>query len=433
MTRLLTIMGSGETSPTMVKPHREVFEHLSASAHTADAAIPSVFLDTPFGFQENADELSAKTVQYFKVSLNRIVDVAGLCDVAAATTLEREVAFNTIRQARFVFAGPGSPTYALRQWAGTPLPELLAEKLQTGGAVTFSSAAALTLGISTVPVYEIYKSGADPYWLDGLDLLTPFGLPVAVIPNYNNTEGGHHDTRFCYLGERRLRMLEELLPAGAFVLGVDEHTGVILDLDTDTAKVVGLGVVTVRRNGISMEIPSGETVPIDLLRDHPSTRSGTSTARSAPVLTSVVDDNPIAGTVSTKVTASLASDVERCSAEFDLSIEQRDAAGAVAAILDLDDAIRDWSADTLQSAEMDKARALLRSMIIRLGDASRSGLTDPRDVLGPLVEIALSARSEVRRAKLYDLSDQIRDELALAGVEVRDTADGQIWELTDPD
>jgi len=433
MTRLLTIMGSGETSPTMVKPHREVFEHLSASALTADAAIPSVFLDTPFGFQENADELSAKTVQYFKVSLNRIVDVAGLCDVATATTLEREVAFNTIRQARFVFAGPGSPTYALRQWAGTPLPELLAEKLQTGGAVTFSSAAALTLGISTVPVYEIYKSGTNPHWLDGLDLLTPFGLPVAVIPHYNNTEGGHHDTRFCYLGERRLRILEELLPAGAFVLGVYEHTGVILDLDKDTAKVVGLGVVTVRRNGISMEIPSGETVPIDMLREHPSARSGTSTARSAPVLTPAADDSPIAGTVSTKVAASLASDVERCSAEFDLSIEGRDAAGAVAAILDLDDAIRDWSADTLQSVEMDKARALLRSMIIRLGDASRSGLTDPRDVLGPLVEIALSARSEVRRAKLYDLSDQIRDELALAGVEVRDTADGQMWELTKPD
>ena len=433
MTRLLTIMGSGETSPTMVKPHREVFEHLSASALTADAAIPLVFLDTPFGFQENADELSAKTVQYFKVSLNRIVDVAGLCDVATATTLEREVAFNTIRQARFVFAGPGSPTYALRQWAGTPLPELLAEKLQTGGAVTFSSAAALTLGISTVPVYEIYKSGTNPHWLDGLDLLTPFGLPVAVIPHYNNTEGGHHDTRFCYLGERRLRILEELLPAGAFVLGVDEHTGVILDLDKDTAKVVGLGVVTVRRNGISMEIPSGETVPIDMLREHPSARSGTSTARSAPVLTPAADDSPIAGTVSTKVAASLASDVERCSAEFDLSIEGRDAAGAVAAILDLDDAIRDWSADTLQSVEMDKARALLRSMIIRLGDASRSGLTDPRDVLGPLVEIALSARSEVRRAKLYDLSDQIRDELALAGVEVRDTADGQMWELTKPD
>jgi cysteinyl-tRNA synthetase len=54
-------------------------------------------------------------------------------------------------------------------------------------------------------------------------------------------------------------------------------------------------------------------------------------------------------------------------------------------------------------------------------------------VLGPFVEIALSARSEVRLAKLYDLSDQIRDGLAEAGVEVRDTADGQIWELITPE
>ena len=47
MTRLLTIMGSGETSPTMVKPHREVFEQLSASSSVAGAPILSVFLDTP--------------------------------------------------------------------------------------------------------------------------------------------------------------------------------------------------------------------------------------------------------------------------------------------------------------------------------------------------------------------------------------------------
>jgi hypothetical protein len=432
MTRLLSIMGSGETSPTMVKPHREVFERLSASAPIADTPVPAVFLDTPFGFQENADELSAKTVEYFKVSLNRVVDVAGLCDVAAVTTFEREVAFNAIRQSRFVFAGPGSPTYALRQWAGTPLPELLAEKLETGGAVTFSSAAALTLGISTVPVYEIYKSGADPHWLEGLDLLTPIGLPVAVIPHYNNTEGGHHDTRFCYLGERRLRMMEALLPEGAFVLGVDEHTGVILDLDADTAKIVGLGVVTIRRNGISMEIPTGETVSIDVLREGPTTSSATSSGRKVSSAEPVID-NSVADTASKKVEASLATDVDRCRAEFDRSMEQRDAAGAVAATLDLDDAIRGWSADTLQSDEMDKARALLRSMIVRLGEASRGGLTDPRDVLGPLVEIALSARSEVRLAKLYDLSDQIRDGLAEAGVEVRDTADGQTWELITPE
>ena len=254
MTRLLTIMGSGETAPTMVKPHRTVFERLEAGAPDA---VPAVFLDTPFGFQENADELSAKTVAYFETSLTRTIGVAGLQRIETTSTLQREAAFARIRLARFVFAGPGSPTYALRQWAGTPVPDLLAEKLRTEGAVTFSSAAALTLGLATVPVYEVYKSGADPYWLDGLDLLSPIGLPVAVIPHYNNAEGGHHDTRFCYLGERRLAMMERLLPDGAFVLGLDEHTGVILDLEADTASVVGLGVLTLRRLQVWLSEPLG--------------------------------------------------------------------------------------------------------------------------------------------------------------------------------
>jgi hypothetical protein len=228
-------------------------------------------------------------------------------------------------------------------------------------------------------------------------------------------------------------MMEALLPEGAFVLGVDEHTGVILDLDADTAKIVGLGVVTIRRNGVSMEIPTGETVPIDVLREGPASSSAQATGRSVPSSDPAVTENSVAAAASKKIEASLAADVDRCSAEFDRSMEQRDAAGAVAATLDLDDAIRGWSADTLQSDEMDKARALLRSMIVRLGEASKGGLTDPREVVGPLVEIALSARSEVRLAKLYDLSDQIRDGLAAAGVEVRDMADGQIWELITPE
>ncbi len=115
--------------------------------------------------------------------------------------------------------------------------------------MTFASAAALTLGSHTVPVYEIYKVGEEPRWLDGLDLLTPLGLPVAVIPHYDNAEGGTHDTRFCYLGERRLAVLERMLPSDHFVLGVDSHTALVLDLVAGTATVMGLGGVTVRAGG----------------------------------------------------------------------------------------------------------------------------------------------------------------------------------------
>ena len=271
--RILAIMGSGETAPTMRGPHRAIFERLDAGR---GAPVDAVLLDTPFGFQENAPILAAKATEYFRDAVGREVVVAGLgrTDTGDVVAVERGV--SRVRNADWVFAGPGSPTFALEQWRNTPVPDALAEKLRSGGAVVFSSAAVLTLGVATVPVYEIYKVGLDPYWVPGLDVLSEIGLNVAVIPHYDNQEGGNHDTRFCYLGERRLALLEPELPDGAFVLGIDEHTGVIIDLDTDTAEIVGKGAVTLRRNGESVRIESGTTVEVDTLRAGPTHRSRSS-------------------------------------------------------------------------------------------------------------------------------------------------------------
>ncbi len=223
--RILAIMGSGETAPAMAKVHRALFDRFDGGP------VPAVILDTPYGFQENADELSARTMTFFETSVGNPVEVASLRSrdvdaLAAATALAR------IREARYVMAGPGSPSYALHQWSGGPIPDALAEKTTGGGILTMASAAALTLGVVTIPVYEIYKVGEDPRWLEGLDLLgRATGLRAAVVPHYDNAEGGNHDTRFCYMGERRLRMLEALLPEDVFVLGVDSHTALVLDLD----------------------------------------------------------------------------------------------------------------------------------------------------------------------------------------------------------
>ncbi|MBV9660979.1 MAG: hypothetical protein JO337_07470, partial [Acidimicrobiales bacterium] len=183
MTRLLVIMGSGETAPTMVKPHRAVFDQLGED-------VPAVVLDTPYGFQANADDISARTVSYFAQSVGRPVQVARLGDRTATDPLQRAQALAAVAAARWVFAGPGSPSYALRQWRGSELPELLGDKLRQDGCVVFASAAALTLGRYTVPVYEIYKVGADPFWLEGLDLAGFLGPSVAIIPHYDNAEGG---------------------------------------------------------------------------------------------------------------------------------------------------------------------------------------------------------------------------------------------------
>lgn len=418
--RILTLMGSGETAPTMVKVHREVVGRLGKAARAA-------LLDTPYGFQENASELAQKAVQYFAESVVTELSVAGLTRILGGDPVAIERGFNLLRTSTYVFAGPGSPTYALHQWTGSPLHSILADKLRTGGAVTFASAAALTLGRVTVPVYEIYKAGEEPHWLDGLDVLGSIGLPVALIPHYDNAEGGHHDTRFCYLGERRLRMLEAALPERHHVLGVDEHTAVILDLDADTATVIGRGVVSVRHAGSTVTYPAGTVVPIDVLRfpDAAATHSG-----SHAVATPAVADPEIAETEPGADAASLGATTQRLGAAFADALAAGNGDGAVRAALDLEAAIHAWSADTLQSEEADEARRMMRSMISRLGEAAGQGLADPRERVAPFVETLLELRGEVRKDKRYDLSDLIRDRLAASGIEVRDTPTGPAWLLT---
>jgi hypothetical protein len=394
----------------MVPTHRMISRLLPSPAR-------ATLLDTPYGFQENAPELASKAVEYFNTSINMKLDVAGLTSLIDADALTVERGLQLVADAHYVFAGPGSPTYALRQWSGSPLAGLLVKKLRDGGVVTFASAAALTLGKFTLPVYEIYKAGADPYWLEGLNILGEIGINAVVIPHYNNAEGGHHDTRFCYMGERRLSAMERELAEEIFVLGIDEHTGLVLDLDANTATVVGKGVVSLRLRGNTSEIASGEVFSIDRLRN-PWSDSQTSVAvaitESAPVVIETVDSN-------------LRQATDRLNDAFAAALIAGDADAAARAALELDDAIASWSADTLQSDDAEYARSVLRSMVTRLAGAATGGLRDPREVVGPFVQILLDLRAQVRADKRFDLSDMIRDRFTEINVEVRDTPQGVEW------
>jgi cyanophycinase-like exopeptidase len=408
-------MGSGETSPTMVKTHRALFDRLGP------APVPAVLLDTPFGFQENADDIAAKALAYFQDSVGREVGLASFRS-ANAPIVEREKALEAVREARYVFAGPGSPSYALRQWRGTAIPDLLRDKLRSGGCVVFSSAAALTVGSVTVPVYEVYKVGEAPHWLEGLGLLREAGLDVAVIPHFNNAEGGNHDTRYCYLGERRLALLEAELPDGAFVLGVDEHTGLIVDLGEGTVAVVGLGVVTVRAGTRTATIPAGETVAVSRLAEMAAELRGGAGAQQVQSPAAEPEPLPAGPAVSP-----LLESVTRLTAAFDAALAERDVERAVGAALELADELDAWSNYT--SDEMDRGRAALRSMIVRLGQLAAIGAQDPAEAVGPFVEAMLDLRSSARAEERWADSDAVRDRLGGLGVEVQDTPEGVSWRL----
>jgi hypothetical protein len=423
--RVLAIMGSGETSPTMVKTHRALFARLGANA-------PAVVLDTPYGFQENAPELALRAVAYFGESVGRRIEIAGLLAPASADPVTLAEGLERVRRSDYVFSGPGSPTYALRQWHSTAIPSLLAEKLSGGGVVTFASAAALTLGSHSVPVYEIYKAGEDPRWIDGLDLLAAFGVRVAVVPHYDNAEGGHHDTRFCYLGERRLSLLERELPAGTYVLGVDEHTGLVIDIDADVATVVGNSTVTLRRDGQSVVLPSGSQLSIDELA-RGELGGGGRAVRTADGLVELVHaagvDAGARSADAVEPSTSLAAETAMQEERFDAALSAGDARAAASAVLELEAALHAWSADTLQSDERDRARMALRSMVVRLAGAAEVGLVPRVAVVGPFVEALVGVRAQARGAGQFELADLVRRGLIELGVEVRDGVDGTGWVL----
>ena len=436
--RLLTIMGSGETAPTMVKVHRAVVERLGPGA------VHGVLLDTPFGFQTNAAEIASKAVAYFRDSVGATLEVAGLRRAADLEGPGGDAIVARLAAAPLVFAGPGSPTYALRQWQGTLVPPVLAEKLGLGGALTFASAAALTLGVVTVPVYEVYKVGEDPRWVPGLDLLAPVGLNVALIPHYDNAEGGTHDTRFCYLGEDRLAGLEGALPDGAFVLGVDEHTALSIDLDAHVAAVAGHGGVTVRVRGRSARIEAGETVALarivelatelasgggrserDPDRDVERDSHGTSPAPAG----AGTPESQAAGRSGAAAGPPLLAAIRRIEESFRTARAASDVPAMVGALLALDDELWAWGADTLQSDAMDRGRASLRSMVAELGELAAHGARDPAGVVGPFVELALTLRDAARRERRFADADAVRDGLVALGVEVNDTPEGSQWRL----
>lgn len=414
--RILAIMGSGETAPTMAKVHRALFNRLGSEP------VPAVILDTPYGFQENADDVSARMVQFFRERLGRAVAVATYRrrDVDAVTTAS---AVALVRGSRFLIAGPGSPSYALRQWAGGPIPTAIVDRLQSGGVVTMASAAALTLGVSTIPVYEIYKVGEAPHWLPGLDILGELtGLRAAVVPHYDNAEGGNHDTRFCYIGERRLLDLEQQLAEGAFVLGVDGHTALILDLERGRASVAGRGGVTVRARGRTTILPSGTEIDVQELGD-----IARRLAHDAPV--DVGWDAP--KTANRRMPRPPSADeqpqsIRMAAAEFEGAfvdaMARHDRHASVAALLDLDLAIERWTRSGKDSPDLDDAQSILHALISRLADPESFGAPADDAALARLVADLIKVRDGARDSGQWTSADGIRDALAAAGVQIRDGA-----------
>ncbi|MEE8430300.1 MAG: hypothetical protein V3S16_03545, partial [Candidatus Desulfatibia sp.] len=361
-----------------------------------------------------------KAVAYFDSHVQHPMSIASFTSAEAASSYEAQQALQTLRQADFILIGPGSPTYAIRQWRQTLIPDIFTERIQNGGCLVAASAAALTVGRFTLPVYEIYKVGEKPYWFDGINILGRFGFDLAVIPHWNNAEGGTHDTRFCYMGESRFKVLESQLPEDVAVLGLDEHTACIIELEKGQVRIEGLGRVTLRRGGVEKIFEKGDCFGLDILR---GLDVGDQERLQSPV--AGVAAPPDAGDVE----GSFWETVRTLESVFDEGLEKHDSKKTVNALLELDRSI--WQAhQELESEEfISQAREILREQIVLLGTRLASAPQSTEDCLAPLVEELLNLRNYFRGKKQWADADAIRECLEKVDVTIEDTKEGSRWRL----
>lgn len=370
----IAIFGSGELAPSMVKIHRLLLKGLDNPHPT--------FIDSTFGFQENADELTSKAKDYFRDHYKSNLSVASLRQEVDATPSNLARYRTELSQSNYIFAGPGSPSYALKMFHLARLGELLWPRLNDPLVLCFASAASTTLGEFALPVYEIYKAGHDPSWLEGINIFSHLGLRVAIVPHYDNHEGATHDTRFCYIGERRLNLLEEKLPADASILGVDEHTAAIVDTATRAVSVWGRAAVTVRRAGQEIVFRDGDSFQLDELM--PS-QAHTAQARIPQ---------------------------RRHDDEIDTPLQKLNAKGAVDTLLNL--------------LEQGNTEALTR-YLIELEEPLAQGFREQSEILAPVMKVLMDLRDRARAEKNFALSDEIRDGLIALGFAILDSPEGSQW------
>jgi cyanophycinase-like exopeptidase len=260
----IVLFGSGETSTSGQKVFDFLFRRLPPHPRI-------VLLETPAGFELNSAQVIGRVDDFLKHRLqnyNPQTEIISARKRGTPFSPDDDQIAAPILHADMIFAGPGSPSYAVRQLRDSLTWQYILARHRLGATLAFSSAAVISISAQALPVYEIYKVGEDPHWKPGLDFFAPYGLPLIFIPHWNNNDGGYElDTSRCFMGRARFELILKMLPKGQIVVGIDEHTALILDCTDQCCSVMGKGRVTILKDQEHWEITTGESFSLSELMD----------------------------------------------------------------------------------------------------------------------------------------------------------------------
>jgi len=240
----ITFLGSGETSLAGGR----IFETL---ARNLPKPLKICILETPAGFELNSDQVAGRVAEFLRTRLQNYkpqIDVIPARKRGTDFSPDDPEILKPLLRADMVFLGPGSPTYAVRQLKDSLAWDILRARHRLGATLIFASAATISVGAWALPVYEIFKVGEDVHSVPGLNLFADFGLDLSFIPHWNNAEGGVDlDTSRCFVGIDRFIEWCNTLPDDSTTLGLDEHTGIIIDFQTAECQILGVSSVSLVR------------------------------------------------------------------------------------------------------------------------------------------------------------------------------------------
>lgn len=234
--RFLLLFGSGEIAPTSVDIYRSTFLQLGKRDLTIS------LITTPAGFQPNVSSVYGEIKDFMLAALPDFNLNIQLVSVNTRVDADNEDYITQIQTSDILFLGPGSPTYGIKHLKGSGVLRKIIDQVKSSATLILASAATITFSAHSLPVYEIYKVGEDLHWIDGLNLYKDIWKEVTIIPHFNNREGGEGlDTSHCYVGADRAGRLISMLPKDAPIIGIDEHTALVVDLETGDTQVKGKG------------------------------------------------------------------------------------------------------------------------------------------------------------------------------------------------
>lgn len=249
----IAFLGSGETSLAGGR----IFESL---ARLLSTPLRIAILETPAGFELNASLVAGRVGEFLKTRLQNykpIIDLIPARKQGTKYSPDNLEVLQPLLQANMIFMGPGSPSYVARQLRSTLAWDIIRARHRQGATLVFASAATISIGKWVIPVYEIYKVGEDVHVKDGLDFFADFGMHLSFVPHWNNTDGGIDlDTSRCFIGMERFEQWRKLTPSENIVVGLDEHSGVIIDFEKNACDVHGVSSVSVLKQNETKIYPA---------------------------------------------------------------------------------------------------------------------------------------------------------------------------------